>query len=264
MPLISEIEAETYETTFGEELWKIATEKEHLVHFTDSVSYMGNTSLLFENYLYEGSFKSTLTSPVLKMPKNDTILISFIYAYSRKSLRSEDKVEFKISSNCGYSWENFYEISSTNLVTNSLKYQSEEFYPNDEQWLERTYKIPAEYAGEKVKIRVRVNSAYGNNLFIDEIKIYQQSQTSIRQIECREIEIIGQNIEGDLLIRNKSGCSKQANVRIYDIAGKKLDSFKRELQNGINLFELNNLARGTKIVEIRTDREVYRTTIILQ
>ena len=92
--------------------------------------------------------------------------LSFYRSYAQYQAEN-DKLDVDVSLNCGTSWTNVYSKAGTNLTTDAATTSA--FYPVT--WAMDVVDLSA-YDGEsEVMIRFKGTSAYGNNLYIDDIEV---------------------------------------------------------------------------------------------
>lgn len=111
--------------------------------------------------------------------------LTFYVAYAQYSSEN-DKLEVQVSTNCGTSWVTKYTKQGTTLSTAAATTSS--FVPTSAQWRLETIDLNS-YAGQTgVYIRFRATSAYGNNLYVDEINLLSHAPYFITnlsdQIAC--------------------------------------------------------------------------------
>lgn len=96
------------------------------------------------------------------------ITLDFSVAYAQYQSEN-DKLEVFVSTNCGTTWSSVFNKSGGTLSTATST--TSPFTPNSQQWRTETGNLDS-YAGQSdVMIKFKVTSAYGNNLFLDDINI---------------------------------------------------------------------------------------------
>lgn len=94
--------------------------------------------------------------------------LTFNVAYAQYSTEN-DKIEVKVSTNCGASWTTVYNKAGSTLSTATATTSA--FTPTAAQWRAETVSL-ASYIGQtNVMIKFVATSAYGNNAYIDDINI---------------------------------------------------------------------------------------------
>jgi hypothetical protein len=108
--------------------------------------------------------------PLVDMTTAPSMILTFKVAYAQYNTTSSDQLEVQVSSDCGATWTDKYSKSGSALATSAVTTVA--FVPTLEtQWRTETIDLTS-YAGQpKVLIRFKSTSAYGNNLYVDEINL---------------------------------------------------------------------------------------------
>lgn len=98
--------------------------------------------------------------------------LGYDYAYAPYSASARDSLIIDVSSNGGSSYTNLVRLfgyvgATGNFALNTVAQAGSEFTPAANQWLAKKWALPA---GTN-KIRFRARSGFGNNLYLDNIKI---------------------------------------------------------------------------------------------
>jgi len=123
-----------------------------------------------------------LVSPLLNITNYSNASLTFKYAYARYAPQYMDSLAVYVSTDCGASWTRVASYSETQ-VSQPFGYitradESQAFYPTTStDWCGRpgygackTINLNA-FVGSSIKIMFENISAYGNNLFIDDISV---------------------------------------------------------------------------------------------
>ncbi|MBL7925655.1 MAG: Omp28-related outer membrane protein [Bacteroidia bacterium] len=95
--------------------------------------------------------------------------LTFDVAYCQYSSEN-DKLEVMISNNCGTSWTTLYNKSGAALSTRPAT--TSNFAPTAAEWRNEVVDL-SNYVGQNVIIKLKATSAYGNNLWLDNINVTQ-------------------------------------------------------------------------------------------
>ena len=104
-----------------------------------------------------------------------TAQLSFTHAYAQYQ-NEADKLKISVSTDCGATWTSVWEKSGATLAT--APSQTTSFFPNASQWVDNTVDLSAYDNAPDVMIAFEGISAYGNNLFIDDINTSVASMAS--------------------------------------------------------------------------------------
>jgi hypothetical protein len=94
--------------------------------------------------------------------------LTFNVAYAQYSTEN-DKIEVKVSTNCGTSWTTVYNKAGTVLSTATATTSA--FTPTASQWRAETVSLASYIGQSNVMIKFVATSQYGNNAYIDDINI---------------------------------------------------------------------------------------------
>ena len=95
------------------------------------------------------------------------INLEFNVAYAQYQAEN-DRLEVLVSTNCGTTWNSLYNKAGSTLSTASPT--TSNFVPSASQWRAETVDL-SPYLGQEVLMKFKATSAYGNNLFIDDLNI---------------------------------------------------------------------------------------------
>jgi hypothetical protein len=112
----------------------------------------GESKLIFEKRDFSGT----------------TAQLSFTHAYAQYQ-NEADKLKISVSTDCGATWTSVWEKSGTALATAPAHGNNTRFWPEITEWVDNTVDLSAYDNAPEVMIAFEGISAYGNNLFIDDI-----------------------------------------------------------------------------------------------
>ncbi len=145
--------------------WVESTGVTGLSGATSAVAFMN----LFD-YNAASSQKDELISPIINIPVTaTTAIVEFDVAYRQKAAGTTDGLAVEISTDCGATWTSVYsKIGATLSTVGTVSATS--FVPTAAQWRREQVDISA-YANQKVRVRFVSTNDFGNNLYIDNIKV---------------------------------------------------------------------------------------------
>ncbi len=176
--------------------------------------------------------------------------LTFKVAYRRYSSSWYEKLKVVISDDCESTWSTVYFKQSTELATGPD--ETDVFTPSlASDWRTDTVDL-SEYVNKSVKIKIVSVNGYGNNIYIDDIKI-DSPTTSGKNIETEDFVKIYPNPAKDYIIINKNNITATS---IIDITGKtvvEINDNNKNLQLKINI---NKLDKGVYFVKFRNYKSV--------
>ena len=191
-------------------------------------------------------------APMLNFSNASTPSMKFDYAHRRYTGASE-KLQVKVSSDCGATWTTVWEKSGANLAT--VTTGSGEFTPaNSSQY--QTAKIDlADYAGQpNVIVKLVFTSDYGNNVFVDNIEI-ANSPVDIEEVDENGLAIFPNPVKDVLNINYDKAISQ---IDVYDVNGKLVKTFTT-VGSSINVSDLSD---GVYMLNIQTEEGLVVRKIV--
>ena len=188
----------------------------------------------------------------------------FSYAYAQYSSEN-DRLEVLVSKNCGATWIPVFDEQGSGLAT-APALSTGHFYPGVNQWVKVNVDM-SYYDGESaVMIAFKGTSDYGNNLYIDDIGLWNYStidETSSNQFNVRTypnpINDVGQL---ELTLAGKA----EVQVGVYDMLGQMvIPVVYGKLAPGTHNFDMEtaSLDNGIYLVKVQVDGQVQTSRIII-
>ncbi|MCH2021190.1 MAG: YCF48-related protein [Saprospiraceae bacterium] len=206
---------------------------------TDAGGYGLSTSAAwFNNYdYYPGGEEDDLRISLEFQNPTDSWL-SFDVAYARYAVNYSDSLEVLISTDCGQTTNSVYFKGGSDLATSADINQP--FIPNSTEWRTDSIDLSSYVGNNEIMIIFRNHSGWGNNTFLDNINISEQTITPNSSTENDLILYTYPNPNKSEGILNFSS-STPINFRLYDLNGKNILDFK----NKQDAIQLPSLAAGT-------------------
>ncbi len=138
----------------------------------DGAGYAGNRSVYIANvnYIATGTIDEFTISSVDLDEVNPEL--EFFQAYAQKTTSDiSDTLEVLVSTNCGQSFTSAYKISGTELIT-ALNPVSSSFVPSAANWRRHVVSLWDFRGTRSAVIKFRQIRGTGNNLYIDEMRVY--------------------------------------------------------------------------------------------
>ncbi|HLG02815.1 MAG TPA: choice-of-anchor J domain-containing protein [Bacteroidia bacterium] len=147
----------------------------NLMSWNSTVGGFGNSAGCVKMDNYSGSEDITGQVDYLMMPGIDITnatsgtVLEFNVAYAKYNSASNDKLEVRVSTDCGVSWSNIYSKSGTTLSTAPVS--TGPFTPTASQWRHESINLNTYIGQADVRFMFVSVSNFGNNLYIDDINI---------------------------------------------------------------------------------------------
>ncbi len=218
----------------------------------------GSAFINFYN-ISSGQTDDLMLSPADFSTMNNATM-SFWVAYRQYSSEN-DKLQVDVSTNCGTTWTNEWQKSGTSLATGA-DVTSNWTSPSASEWREELIDL-SDYDGmSDVMIRIRATSAYGNNLFVDDINI--DEALSVNPVALDASLSIYPNPATDYITVSASDISaQQFSVTIFNANGD-IVMFSDGHQSGdlvnINTGDLDN---GSYIVQVQSGNGFWNSPLVI-
>lgn len=151
---------------------------------TTQTASNGFKSAMINNFFYNYSDnrKDEILSPIVEL-KNDIdsafLLYSFAHAtkHQPSSLNPFDTLEISFTKDCGATWQTIVKKWGSSLQTiNQTVGLSTYFKPSFLDWKRDSINISGKFnKNDKVRFKFRNTQNFGNNLYVDDIKIYTKT-----------------------------------------------------------------------------------------
>ena len=187
--------------------------------WTNNYGFNGNGCIWINNaeYSANGEYDDFII-PTVDLTSYSSIYLTFDYAYSlwtnpASSQNWSDTLIIFVSDDCGNTWQNVWEKAGLNLTTTTPAYNPFNWFPNNNNdWASVVIDLSSYTNQDDFAIKFRNVNQYENNLFIDNINLWDNN-TSINQIinsDRKLLKII------DVLGRESSSSKHSILLYIYD------------------------------------------------
>jgi hypothetical protein len=170
-----------------------------------------NRSIMFRFYNVQNG-EMNLVFQKVNLGTNSTL--SFTHNY-RQYISENDRLEVLVSTDCGLTWSGVFDKAGTALST--LPASNTAYFPSGTSgWVNNTIDLAAYNGMDDIVIRFKGTSAYGNNLFLDDISV--ASTLSVDESELAAvIQIYPTNVKEELTVV----ANENLKAEFYDLLGRK-------------------------------------------
>ncbi len=232
---------------------------------TDLIGKGSSSSIMLQNFMYDNRGRiDDLVTPYFYMDRNmDSTFLLFDYAHATKfsptSLNEKfDSLEIAITTNCGETWNTIWNKSGNSLQTiNQTQSYLTEFFPLSNQWKSDSVYISTNLLkADRVQIRFRNITNFGNNIYLDNIKFYTKYLAP--NTKQNGYSIYPNPVLNKLTIQHLNKPLLLKTIKIINSIGKTINvkNYSGNASEEINL-NLSHLATGVYIVQlIYTDKTI--------
>ncbi len=216
-------------------------------------------SLMVDFYtMQSGAQASIITPKVSGITANHKLYFNHAYAsYAGEA----DGLKVFVSSNCGATWTNVFDKSGTALATAANA--TSRFFPQPTQWYPNTISL-SQYAGQELIVKFECNSAYGNNLWLDNFWI-NTAALGEEEIQAAQAKLYPNPARDAVKVSLQVSEAGDALVEVINLNGQTVIAQTASVEAGMQSIDLNvaDLANGVYTVKIAlNDRvETLRFTV---
>ncbi|MBL0046548.1 MAG: T9SS type A sorting domain-containing protein [Bacteroidetes bacterium] len=190
--------------------------------------------------------------------------LDFNVAAAQKTATSAQKLEVRLSYNCGLSWTPLYSKTGATLATAPINANA--FTPTASQW--RTESIDLDpYIGQaNVIVAFRATKNGGNNIYIDDVNFYDGTLKVKNVSKSNAVFNVYQISENYLNIKLNLDQAEEIRFEVFDILGKRVYSEnKGKLPAGNQSFayNVNSLSAGIYVVKLTAGSKVFNQKVNL-
>ena len=158
--------------------------------------------------------------------------LDFYVAYASYAGEA-DKLEVKVSTDCGATWATPYNEAGTTLATAANSTAA--FTPSATQWRAESVNMTPYINQTNVLVKFVATSAYGNNLFIDEINLHAGASTaSIKEINSiSSFEVYPNPFQNQTTLNINTTKSERISFDVVDMLGNKVMTQNLGVVNGL-------------------------------
>lgn len=208
---------------------------------------------LFFNY-YTAPSGTSMKFVIQKLNLGSGSQLTFNHAY-RQYATENDRLQVEVSTNCGSTWTTVWNYAGAALST--LAASDTSFFPEFAwQWRSNTVNLGAYDNMNDVVIRFRGTSAYGNNLFVDDINISGATGViTIDAEEAAEARIMPNPVRDNMVLEFTMNKATDANINIVNALGQQIQQVANSSFEGTNTLEINtsNLVSGVYFLNITSE-----------
>ena len=208
--------------------------------------------------MQSGAQASIITPKVSGITANHKLYFNHAYAsYAGEA----DGLKIFVSSNCGTTWTNVFDKSGTALAT--APNATSRFFPQPTQWYPNTISL-SQFAGQELIVKFECNSAYGNNLWLDNFWI-NTAALGEEEIQAAQAKLYPNPARDAVKVSLQVSEAGEALVEVINLNGQTVIAQTASFEAGMQSIDLNvaDLANGVYTVKIAlNDRvETLRFTV---
>lgn len=225
---------------------------------------LSSESTKMDFYTYAAGTINELILPPINLAGVITPTLTFDLAYATYA-NEADKLEVFVSDDCGDNWTNVYDKSGTNL--NTAPATTSPFVPSAAQWRNESVNLFG-YSNPSILLKFVATSAYGNNLYLDNVNLSQLNPVGVfsTPLSNINIEVFPNPSSGDVNLTVNSINNSNYRINLINSLGQVI--FEKNFNFSIGI---NNIQIDTKqypegiynvVIESNSIKSTKKITII--
>lgn len=232
---------------------------------TSSAAYEGSKSAYVRGFQNQSGSSEYLQSPTYDLSQlGENVVLKFRYAHAQRNVNTNDKLRVMISRNCGENWIQRLVIEGGDLPTVSENYGSEFVPDSQEDWAEvEITNIHPVFFTEDFRFRFEFTSYYSNNIYIDNINLYDPATVGLDGIDfVKSIEVFPNPATDNVNIHYNLNEGGKTTIDVLDITGRLIkpvyDGFVPTGKQSA-IVDVSNLSPGIYFVRLQMEgRQIVR------
>lgn len=228
---------------------------------TDLVGLTGNKSLFLNNFSLPSGRLTEVTSELIDLSSiQQSMTLSFRYAYKKKATSNNERLQVLVSNDCGETWSARRTISGNSLGS-QLSAISWSPLSEDDWVTVHMSNITNAFWVENFRFKFSFLSDNGNNIFIDDINIYQGQPSDdivLSTIESSNKDLINFSLypnpmNEEAVLSFELNENRDFDISIVDMNGRICSNSFVKANKGKNnvIISRNNLNSGIYFVSLR-------------
>ena len=260
---------ETFENvaSFPSDDWFISSIDNTEWEITNAAAAVGSKSAYLNNRVQSDGEIDQLIYSTVDLSSLAAAEISFKFAYAKRNDNNTDVLKLGISRNCADSWIIKKRLKATTGTLVTAENQTSDFIPTADEWGEVVVTLSSLYYIENFRYMFEMENGGGNNVYVDDIKIYDPTAVGINEVYKAALNYnVYPNPVSDLL-NVEFNLLEKTNVlgEVFDISGRKIETiFNSEFSLGTHRYDYNasDLNAGVYFIKITLEGESFTKRVI--
>ncbi len=265
---------ETYSTLTNIDEWTVDSPGNSQGFLISSNALSGSKSAGLLNFLQNGSFTDELISGPIDLSSltpADQMTLSFRYSYRKKAANDFERLQLSVKDDCLGSWAVRKTLAGILLgdIVEPLMWNPSS--PSD--WVTvHVTNITSQYFYPDFRFKFTFESGGGNNIYIDDINIYQGEPSDeivlvgLDELSIGSFKVFPNPTSDDVNIAFETNASQKTTIILRDITGKLVQSREIMAGQGKNLasLDVSNVQSGVYLVSIVIGNSERTERIIIE
>jgi hypothetical protein len=219
---------------------------------------LSSESTKMDFYTYAAGTINELILPPINLAGVITPTLTFDLAYATYA-NEADKLEVFVSDDCGDNWTNVYDKSGTNL--NTAPATTSPFVPSAAQWRNESVNLFG-YSNPSILLKFVATSAYGNNLYLDNVNLSQLNPVGVfsTPLSNINIEVFPNPTSGDVNLTVNSINNSNYRINLINSLGQVIFEKNFNFSIGINNIQIDTKQYPQGIYNVVLESNSLKTT----
>ena len=191
--------------------------------------------------------------------------VKFNYAYAQYTSEN-DQLAIKVSDDCGATWTTVWSKAGSQLMTHPAS--TSRFYPQASDWAKADIDLSAFDGKSEVIVAFVATSDYGNDLYIDDIQIYDQTNAGIETAEkLTDVNLYPNPADNEVNIDFTLRKNAEVSYRIVNNMGQVVLTAEPEslsAGNHLERIDISSLAAGLYMLNLNIDGKIVTKKISIK
>lgn len=201
--------------------------------------------------------------PIANLSSSSVASLTFNVAYAQYQTEN-DKLEVKVSTNCGSTWTTVFTKFGTTLSTAPATTLS--FTPTSAQWRNEIVNLNTYANQNNVLIKFTATSNYGNNMYIDDINL--TNTTGIAEnTSINSFSVYPNPVNNSTTISMALAQSENVIVNVYNMLGEVIQTINPgQLSSGLHTISMDasKLNNGVYFVKITAGSSSVSKKVVVE
>ncbi len=225
---------------------------------TGKASKGGGRSIMLDNFNNVSGATDAFVSKTIDLGDQESVTLSFDYAYANKTSGNEEELKIYASNNCGLGWSNRRSLSGDFLET--AEPTDSEFVPSgDADWKHvEVNTLVSTYFVSDFRYKFEFTGKGGNDIYIDNINLSWPTAVEEDEAEESRLDVRPNPVdkEGQIAVDLRS--DKAVSIQLYNMLGKSVRHIAdRQMTRGKHKLDFNveGLSSGVYFIKAKVGDE---------
>jgi PKD repeat protein len=246
-----------------------ALEGQYTWELTEEAAFTGTKSIFVRGRSNPDNVISNFISPSFDLSNvSETAVMTFKYAHARRISASDDELRVYVSADCGETWSLRKTLAGNSLPTMPNNVTGQFVPESNDQWeAVEVANITGPNLGPSVIFRFEFTSYRGNNIFLDDINLYDLAAVGIDEVSfLKQLNVYPNPSNAETTLAFNLDKGALLNIDLLDISGrvvKSIFSGAKGAGQNVQTFDVGGISQGVYLIRILADGEQVMKRIVI-